>query len=122
MDTSPQPARSADADPAAAANLSSAINKLWIRFLPEILQRVDVLDAGAAACAANQLTDRERDAAHSAAHKLAGTLGTFNLARGTELARELELLFAENQKLDASVSARIAEVANQLRILIDNRK
>ena len=36
----------------------------------------------------------QREAAHAAAHKLAGTLGTFNLARGTELAREFELLFS----------------------------
>jgi len=41
--------------------------------------RVAVLEAAAAAFAANRLSAEERAAAHGAAHKLAGTLGTFGL-------------------------------------------
>jgi HPt (histidine-containing phosphotransfer) domain-containing protein len=121
MNTCAQPGRSDDSDPSAASNLSAAIDRLWIRFLPEIRERVGVLDAAAATCAASQLTDQQREAAHAAAHKLAGTLGTFNLARGTELARELELVFARNDNPGPAIAGRLAAIANELRALIDSR-
>ena len=121
MNTCAQPGRPDDSDPSAASNLSAAIDRLWIRFLPEIRERVGVLDAAAEACAASQLTDQQREAAHAAAHKLAGTLGTFNLARGTELAREFELLFAGKENLDKAIALRLAASARQLRALIDSR-
>ena len=67
---------------------------MWARFRSQILERVAVLEAAASAVTAKNLTAAEREAANAAAHKLAGTLGMFNLTRGTDLARELELAYS----------------------------
>jgi HPt (histidine-containing phosphotransfer) domain-containing protein len=91
----------------AQANLAAALDRLWARFLPEIRERVAVVDAA-----------EQKDAAASAAHKLAGVLGTFSLARGTELARELELQFSGTP---ASAS-QLASIASELRAVIDSRR
>lgn len=111
-----------EADPMSKPELSAAIDKLWARFLPEIQGRVAVLEAAAAAFAGNAMTDAQRRAASDAAHKLAGTLGTFGLTRGTVLARELELMYAEDGGADAAVGEKLAEVAAELKGIVEGRK
>jgi len=102
--------------------LSAAIDLLWIRFLPEIRKRVDLLKTAAAACAANALSADERGEAAAAAHKLAGSLGTFNLTHGTELAREYEVLASRDETLNAKAAKRLATIASELGILVEGRK
>jgi HPt (histidine-containing phosphotransfer) domain-containing protein len=103
------------------AALSQAMNGLWQRFLPEIAARVAILESAAAAVAARSLSAEQRDAAHAAAHKLAGVLGTFGLARGTELARELELAFGSESPADPDAAEKLAVIAAELRSTIENR-
>jgi HPt (histidine-containing phosphotransfer) domain-containing protein len=100
------------------AALADAIDCLWRRFLPEILRRVAVLEEAAAA---KNITSSRREAAQSAAHKLAGVLGTFGLTRGTVLARELELTFARESAAEPASDTRLIEATRQLRIMIENR-
>lgn len=107
---------------AAKPDLSAALDQLWTRFLPEIRQRVDILQDAAVACAANQLSSQQRTAAHAAAHKLAGTLGTFNLAHGTGLAREFELAVASEEIPGAELANRLADLAGELRSVIESRE
>ncbi len=102
--------------------LSEALDRLWARFLPEMRERVKVLENAAAALAVGTLNPAERDSAHAVAHKLAGVLGTFNLARGTELARELELIYARDDGPDPASAPRLAANAAELRALIENRR
>jgi HPt (histidine-containing phosphotransfer) domain-containing protein len=111
-----EPARNQAASP----DLAATLDRLWARFRSEILERVAELQSAAHALAAGSLTPEQQESAHAAAHKLAGVLGTFNLHRGTELARELELLYAEMP--DPSLAPRLAEQTAELRALIDNRK
>jgi len=84
------PPVSTDTSPA----MADALARLWKKFLPDIEGRVDLLEAAAGALAAGSLSDELREKAHAAAHKLAGTLGTFGLHRGTELARQCENFLA----------------------------
>jgi HPt (histidine-containing phosphotransfer) domain-containing protein len=95
---------------------------LWARFLPEIKERVMVLEAAAQAASEDKLTAKQREAAQSAAHKLAGVLGTFDLTRGTVLARELELTFARESSPGCEAGAKLAETAAELRSMIESRK
>lgn len=103
-------------------DIGAALDRLWMRFAPEIHERVTIIEAAAAACAAGSLSPERRQAAHAAAHKLAGTLGTFNLARGTELAREFELLTAQECALDADCGSRLVSIAAEIRSVVDSRK
>ncbi|MGD0481251.1 MAG: Hpt domain-containing protein [Terracidiphilus sp.] len=116
MKTTSQPGPRAD------AALSQAMDGLWARFLPDIRARVSVLEAAALAAGEGTLTAKQREAAQSAAHKLAGVLGTFDLTRGTVLARELELTFARESSPDRDAAAKLAETAAELRSMVESRK
>ena len=99
--------------------MAAAMARLWAKFLPEIEQRVAVLDDAARALAAGTLSEEQRAAAHAAAHKLAGSLGTFGMQRGTELARLAEDLLATMPA--ANAGAELASWANELRAMVAAR-
>jgi HPt (histidine-containing phosphotransfer) domain-containing protein len=67
------------------------------------------------------LSTEQRAAANSAAHKLAGVLGTFGLTRGTVLAREAEMIYSGEPDTDAAAEAQLKMITAQLRTLIENR-
>ena len=106
---------------AVGSSLTEAMNRLWTKFLPQMLERVTTLQK-AARCAANgTLGVVEQQTASSDAHKLAGVLGTFGLQEGTALAREAENLYAAPLDGSVATSARLTEIAEQLRAIIDGR-
>jgi HPt (histidine-containing phosphotransfer) domain-containing protein len=107
-------------EPAEQSALSQALDQLWAKFLPQIEERVSLLESAATAFSANQLSADQLEAASAAAHKLAGVLGTFGLTRGTDLARELEIVYTGDGAPGSS--AHIAEITAELRNIIENRK
>ncbi len=102
--------------------LSQAIDSLWVRFLPEIRERIAVLHAATEALTTGTLTASRRESAYAAAHKLAGVLGTFGLTRGTVLARELEINFSHNDGPDPASGKRLAAIAAELGEMAESRK
>ena len=116
MKTAPQPG------PLTDAALSQAMDGLWVRFLPDIQERVTILEAAAEASGKGKLAAKQRENAQSAAHKLAGVLGTFGLTRGTVLARELELTFARESSPRRNAGTKLAEITAELRAMIESRK
>ncbi len=104
------------------SSLTGALDALWTKFLPEIEQRVSLLEAAATALGAGKLTPEQQGEAHAAAHKLAGALGTFGLARGTEVARELEETFAPGLAPGGALAGRTQQMAGELRAIIVSRK
>jgi len=109
-------------DPIDQPNLSEAVERLWTRFLPQMLERVAILETAAAACNAGNLSIEQRQTANDAAHKLAGVLGTFDLPRGTILARELEGMYSREEGPDPTHASRLVEIIVELRDLVENRK
>jgi HPt (histidine-containing phosphotransfer) domain-containing protein len=93
--------------------------RLWAKFLPEIERRVGALDSAASALAAGTLTSEARESAHGDAHKLAGSLGTFGLHRGTEVARQVEVALATVPL--AATASELAVWVAELRMLIESR-
>ena len=104
------------------ATIAKALDTMWARHRTQILDRVTVLEAAASAVTANHLNASDRDAAHGAAHKLAGTLGMFNLTHGTELARELEQMYSLDSAPPCASGRQLASMAAELRTMIENRK
>ncbi|MGA2673047.1 MAG: Hpt domain-containing protein [Terracidiphilus sp.] len=102
--------------------LSQALDRMWNRFLPEIEERIAILETAAAEFAALTLSTEQCEAATSAAHKLAGVLGIFGLARGTDLARELENLYSRPNGPEPAIGARLASLAAELRTMIESRR
>ncbi|MGA8090329.1 MAG: Hpt domain-containing protein [Terracidiphilus sp.] len=101
--------------------LTEAMNRLWTKFLPQMVERVTTLQKAAESAANGALGAAEQQTASSDAHKLAGVLGTFGLHEGTELAREAENLFAGTLDGSAAISARLAQIAEQLRTIVASR-
>src|SRR5690242_19956567 len=95
------------------SDLTEALDRLWHQFLPQIEERVTALEAAGQALAGRKLSDEQREAATSAAHKLAGVLGTFGLTKGTVLAREAEMLCTGDA--DPASAPQLTEIAAQLR-------
>ena len=105
------------------AAVATALDAMWTRFLPEMRARVSVLAGAARALADGTLNGGQLAAAQAAAHKLAGTLGTFGLERGTELARELEGLYSQPYgSLGKADAARLAAGADAIAALVAARK
>jgi HPt (histidine-containing phosphotransfer) domain-containing protein len=102
--------------------MSDALEGLWLKFLPQMEERVTTLEAANQALAAGRLSDDLLSQAASAAHKLAGVLGTFGLAEGTTLAREAEGLYATPSEIGPDRLAQLAGIAKQLRGVITSRK
>jgi HPt (histidine-containing phosphotransfer) domain-containing protein len=100
--------------------LNAALDRLWTQFLPQIEERVATLESAGGALANGELKDELRDAAHAAAHKLAGVLGTFGLTKGTILAREAEMLYSGDT--DPASAALLTDLAAQLRALVASRR
>jgi len=95
---------------------------LWNRFLPEMKARVSILEAAATSFAAGSLTLPQQKAANAAAHKLAGGLGTFGLTKGTVLARELEIMYSQEDGPDPTAGNRLQFITAELRTIIEDRK
>jgi HPt (histidine-containing phosphotransfer) domain-containing protein len=64
----------------------------------------------------------KREAANAAAHKLAGTLGTFSLTRGTVLARQLELMYSQETGPLPVFAKSLSSITAELRSIVENRK
>jgi HPt (histidine-containing phosphotransfer) domain-containing protein len=102
--------------------LAEALDRMWVQYLPKTRERIAILETAAADFAANHLSIEQHEAASSAAHKLAGVLGTFGITRGTVLARELEILYSRQNGPDRALAARLASTAAELRTLVEARK
>jgi len=99
--------------------LNAALDRLWKQFLPQIEGRVDVLQTAGEALTAGRLSNDQREAAHVAAHKLAGVLGTFGLTKGTVLAREAEMLCSV--AADPASAPQLTDITAQLREIVSGR-
>jgi HPt (histidine-containing phosphotransfer) domain-containing protein len=109
-------------DSAEQSALTEALDRLWARFIPQIEERVAVLESAAAALNSGQLSVSQSEAASAAAHKLAGVLGTFGLDKGTVLARELEIEYSRVGGLDPAGAGRLIEMVAGLRAMIESHK
>lgn len=87
--------------------------QLWQQHFPAIIERVQILSAAVEAAREGKLTPSLRTEAESAAHKLAGVLGTFGREEGTNLARTIEKLLSEPE-LPPSKITQLESVFSEL--------
>lgn len=81
-----------------AEKMAKMVALLWQKNKPTIAERVTLLRESYTQLVSTGSLDKEQQmAAASAAHKLAGVLGTFGFPQGTEAARNLELLLGSGE-------------------------
>ncbi|MDT8067720.1 MAG: Hpt domain-containing protein [Terriglobia bacterium] len=83
---------------------------LWEKYLPEMTERVRVLERACESLGKGKLSPDERHSALAAAHKLAGALGTFGRGHGTELAREIEGMLQNGTAQPARMRSLLQEL------------
>ena len=94
------------------SSLDDALAAIWERSRPIVAERLTTVEAAAAAPS----DDHARSEGIRAAHQLAGSLGTFGLHDGSDVARAIE------QELEgAADGARLTELSARLRELLAPR-
>ena len=102
--------------PQQAEPIYEALAQVWQRSKPVVLARLETIEAATAKLAAGRDDNALVESARGEAHKLAGVLGSFGLARGSELAHDLEQHLVA--PCDEGEAARLKRVAAQLRALV----
>jgi putative two-component system response regulator len=95
--------------------LAAGLRAIFEKNRGQFQARLETLEAAVAAVLAGKLDERLRASAEHDAHKLAGSLGTFGLSRGSELAGALELRFARRHSTVLADERHLAECVCALR-------
>ena len=103
-----------------ADDFSKSLDQLWQKHIPETKSRLEILERALQAFTQGKLSQELRLEAVQAAHKLAGSLGSFGLRSSSEKATELELLL-EKQHFDESDISTLAEHLRLLKRDVENR-
>ncbi|MGI9021841.1 MAG: Hpt domain-containing protein [Acidimicrobiales bacterium] len=101
------------------ATAQTALAGLWERFREAFSAQVAVLEEAAMAVLSGDLPPELADRALREAHKLAGSLGTFGMPRGSEMAREIESWFGPGTPRDQAAILRLSDLVLALRLCVD---
>lgn len=98
--------------PVPALDTKALVARLWQRNLPVLRERLDLLDQAASRAESGALSPEDRTEAADLAHKLAGSLGMFGFPKGTDTAREMEILLEADGPLPTH---RLRDLTDTLR-------
>jgi DNA-binding response OmpR family regulator/HPt (histidine-containing phosphotransfer) domain-containing protein len=96
------------------------LNEIWLVTKPQSLDQITVFFQVVQGLQADALTPQLQAQAHQAAHKLAGTIGTFGLIQAMQLARQLERLLGDSSSLQSQHAPQIEAIAIDLQQEIEN--
>jgi len=102
--------------PTDPTDVAALLANLWTQARPTVLERVEVLRRAGEAAADDGLDAPAREVARGEAHKLAGLLGSYGIAGGTELARDAERRLEGDAPVDG---AALTSIAARLRALAE---
>jgi len=112
-----------DADGSGAPGLEqaagAALAGMWERFKDVFSDQVSVIEDATLAVLTDGLDPELRDRALREAHKLAGSLGTFGMPRGSEIGRELELWFSTVSEAGPAETLRLSDAVLALHQCLD---
>jgi DNA-binding response OmpR family regulator/HPt (histidine-containing phosphotransfer) domain-containing protein len=100
---------------APAADALHFLTEIWNRHHQQTLDRVTTIEQVVIASADRSLTPEICRQAWHCAHTLAGTLGTFGLPLGSQVAKQIELLLKENSQLTPAQISQVQSGVTQLR-------
>jgi hypothetical protein len=103
-------------------DLPGKLEAVWKNNLSKIAGRVLTLRFAEQSLAQGTLDQVGRKEAESAAHKLAGILGTFGLPQGTALASKIEVLLSGEAHIDEEQRQELASLLKELETEIRSRE
>jgi HPt (histidine-containing phosphotransfer) domain-containing protein len=95
--------------------LMQRVLKLWERYRPLCIERLKLLEEACTATSSNALDNELRGKAESAAHKLAGALGSIGLPEGSKIAGEIEIFLQPGNNLAPEQLSRLFGLVANLR-------
>jgi DNA-binding response OmpR family regulator len=141
IDLKPKPVKSGDSQhpaPPTSTQLASpvettqqqtlaSIAQIWHKFKDRVSEQVGVLEQMAAALSKTELDQAELDRAlwqqaRQEAHTLAGSLGTFGLADGSHLARQIEKTLQTEHPLNQDEAANLREWVMSIRQAVERSR
>ncbi len=99
--------------------LQHSIDKIWDRVKGNMSERIDVVEQAVIAGKSGKLETNLQNQAEQEAHKLAGSLGTFGLTYGSDLARKIETLLTSESPINSTKISHISQLLSTLRNEID---
>jgi CheY-like chemotaxis protein len=108
--------------PAAPAGVSGVLAQIWERFRGLMFDRLAAIEAAAVAALEGGLEEALRRQGEREAHKLVGALGTFGLAEGSCVAREIEQLLKGTSPLARAQILRLSDLAVALRRILEEQR
>lgn len=104
--------------PARGASLADAVAALWEKYRPIVEERMAVLEEVGRLVLEGPLEDEVREEARTAAHQLAGKLGSYGFPRGSDLALRLDNIF----RTEGAISGReYADIVLELRKVVEGK-
>jgi diguanylate cyclase (GGDEF)-like protein len=94
--------------------------KIWEQGKSNIIQRLEVLEQAARATSTGKLDEDLRQKAQQEAHKLIGTLGTFGVHAGSQVARQIETLLQIEGALELQQVRELEAQVKELQLLVEN--
>jgi HPt (histidine-containing phosphotransfer) domain-containing protein len=104
-----------------AQKVQAMLEVMWKNNRAIIAERVRTLRAAQQSLAEGALDRIKRKDTESAAHKLAGILGTFGLPEGSALARKIDQLMAQEGGIDQQQQHQLGEWLDDLERCIDSK-
>ncbi|MEB3211049.1 MAG: response regulator [Leptolyngbyaceae bacterium] len=95
--------------------IAAAVAKAWEAHRETMQERLNVLEATAAALVEGKLSAELQQSGRSHAHKLAGSLGCFGFSEGSRLARELEKILQLDVPLSHHHVSKVSILVRDLR-------
>jgi DNA-binding response OmpR family regulator/HPt (histidine-containing phosphotransfer) domain-containing protein len=99
----------------AEASTPPMLMEIWNRYADQMSGRVETIECAIAALTARSLTAEARLQAWQSAHTLAGALGTFGLAVGSQAAKQIELILDAKTELTPDKLDRLQAKVIELR-------
>lgn len=97
------------------AAVVSSLRAIWDRREEDVLEQVALLERATLCLIGGDLADELRRQALSAAHKLAGSVGTFGFAEASNIARRIEDQLDGEEDIDPTEVLRISDLVVRLR-------
>jgi HPt (histidine-containing phosphotransfer) domain-containing protein len=108
-----------NANPESLARAQALLKQLWEQHKGTIFERLVILEK--ASESAQVMEPSALEDARSAAHKLAGALGTFGYKQGTDWARASEQIFTQS-KISSADQKQLIENVRNIRALLESPK
>jgi DNA-binding response OmpR family regulator/HPt (histidine-containing phosphotransfer) domain-containing protein len=91
------------------------LTEIWNRHQQQLQERIATIDLAIAAIQTQSVDVQIRHQAWQSAHTLAGTLGTFGLQMGSQVAKQIELLLDEKTELTSAHISQLQSGVDRLR-------